>query len=67
MVKVGASTAEDQTIDHHPGSKWVFLKAALVVFMLGFMAGMYLMYKTMATGRKKEARRRTIGLQPEEE
>ncbi len=53
MVKAGASAAEDQTIVHHPGSEWFDLKAAVVVFMLGSMAGTYLMHETMATGVRK--------------
>ncbi len=42
MVEVGARAAENQTIDHHPAPEWFVLTAAVVVFMLGLMAGMLL-------------------------
>ncbi len=40
-----------------PRIEWFVLKAALIVFMLGMMAGMYWMYEIMTTGRKTEPRR----------
>ena len=55
MVRVEASAA-GETIDNHPGSEWFVLKAALMVFKLGVLGGMYLMYKIKALTAKKELR-----------
>ena len=57
--------------DDHPGSEWFVLRAAMVLFMVGLLAGMFLMKKLQALTTRVEPVRMqlmsTAGTQPSEQ
>jgi hypothetical protein len=66
-VRAEASAAADETIYNHPGSEWFVVKAALIVFMMGLLVGMCLMYKMRVLTAKKVLKMRTIRSQSTKE
>ena len=66
MVRAEASAAASETIDNHPGFEWFVLKAALILFMMGVLTGMYPMFKVKALTAKKELTMTTVRSQTTE-